>query len=299
MRGYDMKIRILLSSALLLGLIGAACTDKGANSPVNPSATALAAEDEMALPRQRRPQPTRDELVIRNCLHVRDAAEAWAAESGGMYPTDPESRNAAGHTLVDLLPGGMHLVNPFDGTRDEPRYLCHGNPGETDYLYYDGYGCGECGLDDCGHDGYMITGFGESGEIFRFARNWPDDLAELDSRTIANCLVVRDAVERFAVENGGEYPSDLADENPLGHSVVDLLPCGILLPNSYLCVRIEPNNGRAVNPGEIGYVVTMEDDHCTGYWITGYGRRELVVTIGRNASDHEPPTNAKLRPHAL
>jgi len=292
-----MKIGIGFSSVLLLLLIGSSCTEKNADFPVGPSSTVTATEDELALPKERRPQPSRDELVIRNCLLVRDAAEAWAAESGGAYPTDPEIRNTSGHTLVDFLPGGVYLVNPFDGMRDEPRYLCYGNPGETDYLYYDGYGCGECGLDECGHDGYMITGFGESGEIFRITRNWPDELAELDSLTVANCLVVRNAVERFAAENGGEYPADLAARTLLGHTVVDLLPCGTLLPNSYLCVRIEPNNCQAVNPGEIGYVVTMEDDHCTGYWITGYGRNELVFTVGKNGSRHGSTPTSRPHPH--
>jgi len=189
-------MRILPLSVILLALITPSCTERTSESLVATGTTAapggevmtqpgidaagsatsclLGGSDDgdMALPKQRRPKPTRDDLVIRNCRLVRDAAEAWAAESDGDYPGDPESRNTSGHTLIDFLPGGMYLVNPFDGTRSQPLYLAWGNPGDTEYL---GFG-DDCCEPFCDPNGYMITGFGESGEIFRFTQNWPDSL---------------------------------------------------------------------------------------------------------------------------
>jgi hypothetical protein len=255
-------------------------------------------DGEMALPKQRRPQPTKDELVILNCLLVRAAAEAWAAESGGDYPGDPESRNTSGRTLIDFLPGGMYLVNPFDGTRNQPIYLAWGNPGDTDYLSFDDDRCGHCGP-SCDQNGHMITGFGESGEIFRITQNWPDSLVALDSLTIANCIAVRNAAEQFAVENNGWYPRDLADETSLGRTLVDLLPCGILLRNPYTCQNTEPRDAQAAFQGETGYTVVMEGDLCTGYVITGYGRRDMLIEIVKDPDVHESNTSSKVRARAL
>jgi hypothetical protein len=253
-------------------------------------------ENELVLPKGKPlSPPTREEIVIRNCLQVRDAAEAWAAESGGKYPGDPATRNALGHTLIDFLPGGTYLVNPFDGARDQPLYIAPGFPGETDYLSFDDNRCGHCGP-PCDPNGYMITGFGESGEILLVTQNWPDSLVALDALTIANCLLVQRAVERFAAENGGAYPRGSWDLTPLGHTYVDFLPCGTLLRNPYHCQNTEPVDESAAQPGETGYVPMMQDGRWAGYWITGHGRRELIVEIGREPGVDTAKTTCKIHP---
>jgi len=93
-------------------------------------------------------------------------------------------------------------------------------------------------------------------------------------------------------------PSDLADEtlSATASWTCSLVEC--CWPNCNLCVRIEPNSGQAVNPGEIGYAVAMENDHCTDM---DHRLRPARARgdHGRNALDHEPPTNAKLGPHSL
>ncbi len=313
-------MRILLLSGLLLALIASACTEKGSEPLVAPGTTIapsglvssqpgidaagvvtsypmeVSGDSEMALPKQRRPRPAKDELVIHNCLLVRDAAEAWAAESDGDYPGDPESRNTSGHTLIDFLPDGMHLVNPFDGTRNQPIYLAWGNPGDTDYLSFDDDRCNP----SCDQNGYMITGFGESGEIYRITQNWPDSLVALDSLTIANCIAVRNAAEQFAAENNGEHPSDLSAITPLGHGLREFFPGEITyLRNPYTCQNTEPIDGQAVNQGETGYAVMMQGGVCTGYLITGYGRRDMLIEIVKDADAYKPNTTCKIRPRAL
>ncbi len=304
-------MRTLMLSIWLLILMAPACTEKGSESLVaTTTVTAPRGEvamsdpadvtfdDGTALPKPRQPRPIREAMVIQNCLRVRDAAEAWAAEAGGDYAGDPESRNASGHTLVDFLPGGTYLVNPFDGARDQPIYYAYGSAGETEYLSFDGGGCGYCG-EPCGPSGYMITGFGESGEIFRITRNWPDSLAALDSLTVANCLLVRRAAERFAAENYREYPRDLADESPLGHTLIDLLPCGILLRNPYHCQYTEPRDAQAAYPGETGYTVMIQDRIAAGYAITGYGRRGIIIEFVKDPDAYKPVAPSKPHPSAM
>ena len=52
---------------------------------------------------------------------VAAAAHEYAADNGGLYPTGVRQPNALGHTLIDYLPGGRLLINPFTGNRTEPR----------------------------------------------------------------------------------------------------------------------------------------------------------------------------------
>lgn len=313
-------MRILLSSIILLSLIASACTEKisetlvGSGSPVAQPGQTIdqkgfdsvgmfavcpveeSEENEMALLRPGRRHLTNDELVIRNCFLVRDAAEAWAAESGGDYPGDPESRNLSGHTLIDFLPGGMHLVNPYDGSKSQPMYLAWGNPGEVDYLSFDDDRCNP----SCDPNGYMITGFGEFGEVFQVTHGWPDSLLALDSLTIANCILVRSAAEQFAAENNGVYPLDLAAVTRLGHTLGDFFPGELeWLRNAYTGANTEPVDGEAVNQGETGYLVWMVGDVCRGYRITGYGRNRSLVVIAKEPAVHEAHTTSKIRARAL
>jgi hypothetical protein len=85
--------------------------------------------------------------TIANCRLVRAAAIGFAAENAGEYAVLESSTNLAGKTLMDYLPGGQKLVNPYTGVAKEPSIWYDGvNPiiakpvfmGEIRYIAYDG-----------------------------------------------------------------------------------------------------------------------------------------------------------------
>lgn len=86
-------------------------------------------------------------------------------------------------------------------------------------------------------------------------------------------------MEAWATENGGSYPGGLSDQTPLGNTVIDLLPGGMLLENPYTTFSTEPCNGAAATPGQTGYVVCIANQTASGYTITGYGCYGVVATI--------------------
>lgn len=100
-------------------------------------------------------EPTLEDIVVANCYLVQEAAEAFASENTGLYPTDISlNQSAAGHTLVDLLPDSTYLVNPSTGLETEPWDGAAANPGETGYTVRS---------DTTGAPvGYTITGFGNN-----------------------------------------------------------------------------------------------------------------------------------------
>jgi hypothetical protein len=119
----------------------------------------------------------------------------------------------------------------------------------------------------------------------------PDDGAielpkALKTKILENCLIVRDAIERFALENGGYYPSDSCDMTPAVDTFIDLLPEGMLLENPvYLC-RIEPVDGAAAIPGQTGYVCAVNSEgQATGYLITGFGLHDEIVQLYKDPND--------------
>jgi len=90
--------------------------------------------------------PTNDEIVIENAYLIRDAAEAFAADNGGIYSSHRSE-------ILPYLPGGEVLMNPFTGIRSEPGIGLPGDPGELGYWAV---------LDSTGADkGYSIYGVGE------------------------------------------------------------------------------------------------------------------------------------------
>jgi hypothetical protein len=95
--------------------------------------------------------PTAKKLqVVMNCRIVQAAAEAFAADNNGLYPADVScSVSLLGKTLIDYLPGGERLVNPYHGQATEPVDGAAANQGETGYI-----GCYCPGTPK----GYCITG---------------------------------------------------------------------------------------------------------------------------------------------
>ena len=102
--------------------------------------------------------PDLDAIVVTNTRIVQTAVEAFAAESGGLYPYNVDSDiSQAGNTVIDLLPGGEYLENPY-----EP-----GTPREVPQNGYPGWGGVGYEVRNEGgvNVGYSITG---SGERLRF-----------------------------------------------------------------------------------------------------------------------------------
>ena len=96
-------------------------------------------------------QPSLDDLVIANCYAVQQAAEDFAAGNNGVYPVNVDKdKNLDGNTLVDLLPGGLYLTNPFTNIRSEPFSGAAMVSGQTGYV---------AAIDSVAV-GYTITGFG-------------------------------------------------------------------------------------------------------------------------------------------
>jgi hypothetical protein len=227
-----MKLLILLPFFLLHG-----CSDK--DSTVDCTGLSI---DEL------------EDMVRANCLKIQMAAEEFADQNEGLYPMDAVADTSlVGNTLIDLLPEGQKLVNPFTGAATEPVDSIATDPGET------GYSCAPF------RDFYIITGYGESSIITEIT-----NVDELNELVKVNCLIVQTAVEVFAALNSGVYPSNVnVDTTPGGDTVIDLLPGGTLLQNPFTKCFSEPIDAAAFNPGETGYVPFVEGSINAGYCITG------------------------------
>ena len=180
-------------------------------------------------------EPSLDDLVFENCLIVQDAVEAYAIENDGQYPWYPVYTSPRGtRGFIYFLPDSTFLTNPTTGARTEPVLMEPSGIGSTSYRVFGVYDLN--GKYTLSNVGYLIIGRGQERDIT--ISNLPDSLMLRDDRVIENCLTVQVAVEAFAAENGGVYPLNMIDETPLGNTMKDFLPDGILLINPYsrLCV---------------------------------------------------------------
>jgi hypothetical protein len=207
------------------------------------------------------PSPSIEELearVIENAYIVRDALEEYRAHNRGACPIDINTdTNDLGLTLIDLLPGGELLENPFTGERTEPVDTIASEPGQIGFHLRSRY---------MPHF-YYISGVGESFTIVELS-----NLEELEWVVIQNCLVVRETVEKWAALNGGIYPCCVGvDTTPEGYTVTSLLPDGHLLENPFHGCATEPIDGTAAISGQTGYVPVVQGGFNTGYTITGTG----------------------------
>ena len=173
------------------------------------------------------PMDVKEDLVRLNCQKVCDAADAFAAENGGEYPLDLLSDTTlTGKRFIDFLPEGHMLANPFTGEDTEPVLGTADSSGEIAYRVR-GF---------CPRWGYWITGFGGDSIIVELT-----NAEELENSVRLNCYILQAAVERFAMLNGGIYPSDVGtDCTPGGETVIDLLPGGTLLKNPFTLAATEP-----------------------------------------------------------
>lgn len=73
--------------------------------------------------------------VKSNCHTVQLASEEWSVMSMGIYPNDVDTDlTPSGDRLIDMLPNGIMLQNPFTKANTEPVNGVAANPGEIGYV---------------------------------------------------------------------------------------------------------------------------------------------------------------------
>ena len=103
-----------------------------------------------------------------------------------------------------------------------------------------------------------------------------------EARVKSNCHTVQLAAEDFAVQNEGISADDTdTDRTVFGnHTVVELLPGGVLLENPFTKQATEPQSAAAASPGETGYQPVVSPLGLNeGYTITGHGQNAMVLTL--------------------
>jgi prepilin-type N-terminal cleavage/methylation domain-containing protein len=96
-----------------------------------------------------------------NCHTTQLAAEDFSVQNDGVYAADLSDATTTGAavTIMDLLPGGNQLANPFTKAASEPHDgLNLLVPGQTGYLGNDDDGDGVI-------DSYTIEGYGKEANI--------------------------------------------------------------------------------------------------------------------------------------
>ncbi len=234
------NLLIIIMINMIAGM--SACNDDPAESIIEPS------------------EPTIEELeakVIENCYILEEAIEAYKAASVychpgefGIYPpsvsTDPYD---LGITLLEFLPDGELLENPFTGERTEPSTdTVATEPGQIGYGVLSILGANQV---------YAITGCGEDSLVVLL-----DNIRKVESRVMNDCFIVQSSLETYVEVNYGEKTYDYSE----------ILPEGRLLINNLSLARTNPIDGWANNQGEIGLVYGYyDDDGSFHYDITGVG----------------------------
>lgn len=107
----------------------------------------------IAIPNMVNMQARAKEATLKsNCHTVQLATEDFSVMTEGMYPSDVDSDTTpAGDTLIDMLPGGQPVNNPFTNNNTEPVNGAAALPGQIGYTPI---------INNMLIDGYTITGFG-------------------------------------------------------------------------------------------------------------------------------------------
>jgi len=98
---------------------------------------------------------SKEARVKGNCHTVQLTAEDFSVQNDGVYAADLGTTLMTGETLIDLLPGGAPLQNPFTLAVTEPIVGAAATVGQTGYSSVDPDGDGN-------PDGYAVTGYGEN-----------------------------------------------------------------------------------------------------------------------------------------
>ena len=95
--------------------------------------------------------------VKSNCHTVQLAAEDFAVQNDGVYAADVATDTApSGDAIVDMLPGGARLENPFTKAATEPVDAAAATSGQTGYLPV---------VVNAVNVGYSITGCGKDNGV--------------------------------------------------------------------------------------------------------------------------------------
>ena len=95
----------------------------------------------------------KEAAVKSNCHTTQLAAEDFAVQNDGVYAADVDNEQTpAGQTIMQMLPGGVGLPNPFTKAVDQPVNGAAANPGESGYAPIAQNGV---------NVGYNITGVGK------------------------------------------------------------------------------------------------------------------------------------------
>ena len=130
-------LRILTLICLLLAICASGCRNNG---------------DEITLPGPGETPMTKNDSVIANCYIVQAAADAYAAENNGVYPTHISDDLPDGRTLIDFLPDAEGLVNPYTGVVSEPTNGSASQAGSTGYAPRSSIGTHGYQIEGMGHD---------------------------------------------------------------------------------------------------------------------------------------------------
>lgn len=100
----------------------------------------------------------KESAVRSNCHTAQLAVEDWAVRNEGVYSaTIDGDAMPQGDTVVDILPGSVLLMNPFNSAALEPVNGVAAASGQTGYVPVpDGIGI---------NTSYSITGFGQTAQI--------------------------------------------------------------------------------------------------------------------------------------
>jgi hypothetical protein len=175
-----------------------------------------------------------------------------------------------GDNIVDLLPRGALLKNPFTIVNTEP-------------MSGQAYGAGVTGyvpdVDAAGvNTGYTIDGIGRDGITIIIELTHED--YHPDMGVLANCLALREHIEWISEQYyDNEYPYDLATDTGNGGTTVMFWIERSPLINPYNNDQANPVDGRASNPGETGYEAVWQGDAVVDFIITGVGQTADSIIV--------------------
>ena len=201
-----MRIAASICAVVVLALSGCGGDSTVPQPPIEPTESAF------------------DRQVRENCEIVAVAIRAHYAEHGEYVRFSED--------LIPYLPDRKRLVNPWTGEATDPvgeweRYMAPDpvNPGTTGFRWLRSFDV----FMDYTIEGYLVVGRGERCDIVLSDVENVDLYLAQEEAVRENCRVVVEAAEAYALDNGGEYPTDDREVNLAGLTVQDYLPGGTLL----------------------------------------------------------------------
>jgi hypothetical protein len=212
---------------------------------------------------------TPEEITIQNCHITQAAVEAFAKENNGDYALRLTDTTPVGHTIVDFLPGGEYLENPYTGLRTEPQNMSK-DPGIGEILYAPTI-CGSVAR------GYLILTYDKEVDPCPWycLNPFNDGYYYEELGTVCKGGMFQYYVEDFAANNNGVYPVDIHnDEDLRGRTALFIFSGGF--ENIFTELITNPVAGTASAPDEIGYEPVVENEVAVGYIITMFGANEII-----------------------